>query len=150
MLPAKGELFVQSSIQLLVAFLLGVASAAAYSGIVWLFGRALNPLKITEPAPGEVLKEPLEFAPACTSYLVKGTLRHLPKNHKIWLLEQSPTSSQVEPQAFQEGRVILRDGHWEGRVYPSMAYSNRTTIVKRRSRVGYTSSRNQASLRLTK
>jgi len=37
---------VQSSIQLLIGFLPGVASTAAYNGIDWLLGRVLNPLKI--------------------------------------------------------------------------------------------------------
>jgi hypothetical protein len=119
----------RSFIPPLIGFLLGVASTAAYNGIDWLFGRALNPLKIDEPAPGDVLKEPLQFAPGCISYLVKGTLRRLPKNHTIWLLKKDPSSAQVKPQGFQQGRVILRNGKWQGRVYPSMAYAKRTTII---------------------
>jgi hypothetical protein len=76
------------------------------------FGRALNQIKIAEPQPDEVLKEPLEFWPGCISYRVKGALRRLEKNHRIWLLEQAATSAQVKPQGSPEGRVILRSGQW--------------------------------------
>jgi hypothetical protein len=110
-------------------FIEGVAAHGFYDAVARLFGRALNPLKIDEPSPGDTLKEPLEFEKGLTCYRVTGTLRHLPKNHKIWLLEQLPSSAQVKPQAFQQGRVTFKNGRWEGRVYPSMAYGNRTTII---------------------
>jgi hypothetical protein len=48
-----------------MSFIEGVVAHGFYDAVGQLFGNALNPLKITEPEPDDVLKEPCAFWPGC-------------------------------------------------------------------------------------
>lgn len=87
-------------------------------------------IRIDKPGPGDVLNDPQDFAPYCTSYRVTGYLRSLPKKHTIWLLVQLPSSVRVRPQGFELGRVVLnRNGTWEGRVFQRPSEGKTITII---------------------
>jgi hypothetical protein len=50
------------------------------------------------------------------SFGVEGTLRHLPKEHQIWLLTQDESSGQVRPQGFSSVTYNPDNKRWLGRV----------------------------------
>jgi hypothetical protein len=66
--------------------------------------------------PGEVLSGE-ERLGAAFSYRVEGTLRHLPKDHEIWLLSQDQRSGVVRPQGFFPVQFDPQRRTWFGKVY---------------------------------
>src|SRR5208337_1377790 len=59
-------------------------------------------------------------------YLVRGSLKQLPRDHKIWLLNANTANRSGDqwPQGFSEVRY---DGRWEGRIF--LPYERTDTIV---------------------
>jgi hypothetical protein len=90
-----------------------------------LLGREI---RITSPRPDEVLSNPQPFSSG-VSYEVKGTLKHLPKNHQIWLLVQAEKSPRIWPQGFE--RVVYNPDSksWVGRIKPMSGGPNVTIIA---------------------
>jgi hypothetical protein len=76
------------------------------------FGRQI---KITSPSPLQTLQHP-EPHGAGLSYEVRGTLKKLPRHHKIWLLRQDETSEIVWPQGFSPVQFDPTRGEWCGRI----------------------------------
>lgn len=99
----------------------GVASNAA-----WAFVRAgyrkltRGQISITSPRAGENLKDPKPLGTS-TSYIVRGKLSRLPKDHRIWLLIETQRTADIWPQGFQAVQHDPQTGEWEGRINPSEA-----------------------------
>jgi hypothetical protein len=93
---------------------------------VELEARVDDQIRITSPLDGQLLddkeREPRHKG---FTYVVRGTLEHLPANHWIWLLNINENFDQVWPQII---RVKYRQGEWEGRIYLS-PYQERVIIV---------------------
>jgi hypothetical protein len=88
------------------AIIIAIA-AAAYRK--W-FGQQI---KITDPRPHELLTDPVPLGGGY-SFPVRGTLKHLPKDHEIWLLVQNEATGQLWPQG--HFRVEHKHGTWMGRI----------------------------------
>lgn len=94
----------------------GIAGNALWYGFLsWLRTVTGRRVQITIPRPGEVLTEPKELGRGF-SYLVRGKLKSLPKEHAIWLLTQDERSGHVWPQGFYPVQFDERTGEWHGRV----------------------------------
>jgi hypothetical protein len=82
----------------------------------------LDKIEITSPKDGGVLVEQIKHRnDEAFTYLVRGTLKHLQKDHHIWLL-----NSNKEGQVWPQAPVTTRDevsGKWEGRVYLQTKYN---------------------------
>jgi hypothetical protein len=74
-------------------------------------------IRITSPLAGGLLggkeREPCHEG---FTYVVRGTLKHLPTNHCIWLLNVYALSDEVWPQIFGV-KYFPQQGEWEGRIY---------------------------------
>ena len=81
----------------------------------------LDIIEITSPRDGGSLVKGIKQRNVdASTYLVSGTLRHLQKNHHIWLL-----NSNREGQVWPQERVTHDEvsGKWEGRVYLQTKYN---------------------------
>ncbi len=86
-------------------------SACWECGYQGWFGKQVT---ITHPQPNAVLTEPKPFK-GITAYPVRGTYRHLPKGHQVWLLTQDETiGRRIYPQGFFHVHLNPRDKTWHG------------------------------------
>jgi hypothetical protein len=94
----------------------GVAAEGVWAGTtgLWrkLWGRRIQ---IASPRPLETLVDSGKVGGSIT-YRVRGTLKHLPKDHAIWLLTQDENSDHVWPQGFEAVQFDPSSGEWFGRV----------------------------------
>jgi hypothetical protein len=77
--------------------------------------RGLN-IKITDPRPGNVLKDPKEYG-AGWRFPIRGKLKRLTRHQEIWLLTQDARTGLIWPQG-SEG--VIYDGEsseWNGLIY---------------------------------
>jgi hypothetical protein len=96
-------------------FILGVLGNATWSGIAAWWRRATGrTIRITFPLPGQSLRNPEVHSNGIRAYAVRGTLRHLPPGHSIWLLTQREIGDMVWPQGFRRVRYDRQTGDWEG------------------------------------
>lgn len=101
---------------------LGIAEGVA-SDVVVSTGRALirrvfgTQIQIMLPLNGAFLEDQQPMGDSF-SYVVRGKLKRLPRDHAIWLLNEDPLSGRVWPQGFFTVRYPYpREGEWEGRVF---------------------------------
>jgi hypothetical protein len=71
-------------------------------------------IKITSPLTGQTLRNPERTADNLVVYTVRGTLKHLPTDHRIWLVTQEEVSGQIRPHGFRLPRHNKDRGEWEG------------------------------------
>jgi hypothetical protein len=71
-------------------------------------------IKIICPTEGAMLENPQRSGDRGFTYLVQGTLKYLPKDYVIWLLNASTKGEQ-----WPQGSAIFdsKSGNWEGRIY---------------------------------
>jgi TIR domain len=74
----------------------------------------LDRIQISCPTDGGILEEPQKSGNRGFTYVVRGALKHLPKNNSIWLLAASDKGEQW-PQ--DSAMYEPASGKWEGRVY---------------------------------
>lgn len=84
-------------------------------------------IKITSPANEDWLSDDPDEKFGILSFRVRGTLRRLPKDHRIWLLRQEVGNKDLFPQGFAQTDYEPLTGNWSGRVNGS-AISSRTCI----------------------
>jgi len=94
----------------------GLAVKALWAG----FSRGMQTflgrqIRITHPRPGETLTDPEPLGEGFC-YPVRGTLKHLPANHEIWLLNQDERTGLVWPQGFSRVQYDSNLKTWIGRV----------------------------------
>jgi hypothetical protein len=84
-------------------------------------------IEIISPRPDEHLQSPEPLGQGL-SYLVTGKLKHLPKNHEIWLLVEQLVTRCVWPQGFS--RVVFDPARksWSGRINPSVSGARRGPV----------------------
>jgi len=103
--------------------------AAFWRGIT-VFQRLIGrQIQITVPRPQEVLSGQKPLGSGGFSFEVKGTLKHLPKDHEIWLLVKDERSPRVWPQGFERVQFNPIDRAWTGRINPAMGSSTHVTII---------------------
>src|ERR1039457_6929136 len=74
-------------------------------------------IAITHPRPDEVMTDP---EPNGDGFLfpVRGTFKHLPKHHTVWLLIEDDQTAAVRPQNFDITRNDIAKT-WEGKIWGS-------------------------------
>ena len=96
----------------------GLMAHAIWGGFTALLRRvAGRQIKIEDPRPQEVLQDPQPLGDSL-SYRVRGTLKHIPRGHRIWLLVENERNGDVWPQGYQPVQHNPQTGQWEGRVRP--------------------------------
>ena len=94
----------------IITSLIAAGIVAVLSGLYRLYiGQRI---KITLPGANEGLGNP--ETPGV--YIVRGTLRRLPKGHEIWLLTEDESTKQVWPQGFFLPRYDESARTWYGKV----------------------------------
>jgi hypothetical protein len=94
----------------------GIVSNGLWAGISAATRRLLRwQIRITHPRPGEMLQG-AEPQGKGFSYPVRGTLRHLPKGHEIWLLTQDGRTGNISPQGSVQVQYDPVNKTWEGRI----------------------------------
>jgi hypothetical protein len=104
---------------------LAALRAARSASSAWLEYQRAGQIQITSPLNGGVLEDKQAMLDGF-SYLVRGTLKRLPKDNAIWLLNED-LPGRVWPQGFSEGIVKYpypREGEWEGRVFATSSQVN--------------------------
>ncbi len=96
----------------------GVAGHAIWSGTMALVRQLTGrQIEIVDPRPQAALKDPKPLGQGI-SYRVRGKLRRLTKDHRIWLLIENERTGEIWPQGFQAVQYDPSNGEWEGRVNP--------------------------------
>jgi hypothetical protein len=94
----------------------GIVSNGIWAGISAVARRLLRwQIKITHPRTGEMLQGG-EPQGKVSTYPVRGTLRHLPKGHEIWLLTQNGGTENIWPQGAVQVQYDRVNKTWEGRI----------------------------------
>jgi hypothetical protein len=111
----------------------GLAEGVASNALWYIFLESVRrmlgrEIRITSPRPQQGLTNPKPLGPGF-SYEVRGTLKHLPKNHEIWLLVKEESSQRVWPQGFERVQYDGDDESWAGRINPAMSGPNVTIIA---------------------
>jgi hypothetical protein len=107
----------------------GVAGNAIWNGITAgarsLLGRQIQ---ITSPRPMEALtdRQPLG---QMWQFPVRGTLKRLPGDHEIWLLNQDEKTGLLRPQGFSIVKYDPDQGIWHGMVCSNEHVSLRIIAV---------------------
>jgi hypothetical protein len=84
-------------------------------------------IQITSPIDGGTLEDPRPWADGL-SYVIRGSLTHLPEGHAIRLINASNDGRRQWPQGFSPVRYQHpRQGEWEGRIY--LPYKNPETVI---------------------
>ena len=97
----------------------GIVGNVVWSGTSAFFRRvAGRQIEITDPRPQEVLKDSEPLGPGLC-FPIRGTLKHLPKRHEIWLLTEDESTGLVWPQGFFAVQFNHHQGTWMGKVYGS-------------------------------
>ena len=100
-----------------MAVIEGLATDAIWTGATkWLPNLLGRRIRITEPRPLETLKDPMPVGNDRIFYTVRGKLKHLPRNHRIWLLVQDDKSVRVWPQGHELVQFNRETGEWAGKV----------------------------------
>ena len=92
-----------------------------FSRALWEAGKASvntllgNQIKITLPGNDGILSQPEDFYGA-KAYIVRGTLKRLPKNHRIWLLTEDYAGGPIRPHGFFPVIYKDKEGTWWGKV----------------------------------
>ena len=84
-------------------------------------------IRITDPQPHGVLTA-AEMRPGVMKHVVSGTLKHLPKDHEIWLFIEDAFTGKVWPQGHAPVEYNRDKGVWKGFVNV-MGWHNVTIIV---------------------
>jgi nucleoside 2-deoxyribosyltransferase len=87
--------------------------------------RGDDQIRITSPLEDQLL-EGRESRHKGATYVVRGTLKHLPTNHTIWLLNVNESADEVWPQIIKVKYDFPQPGEWEGRTYLS---SNQKSVI---------------------
>jgi hypothetical protein len=107
----------------------GIAGNAVWGGVS-AFARKLtgNQIQITSPRPLEALtgRQPLG---KMWQFPVRGTLKRVPKDHEIWLLNQDERTGLLRPQGFSIVKYDPRQGTWFGMIC-SYAPISRAEVVE--------------------
>jgi hypothetical protein len=94
----------------------GVASHAVWHSLTATWGRLSgNTIRITSPSPRETLKNPERLDNGMIVYAVRGALKRLPADHRIWLLTQDEVNGWVHPH-FRPADYYKDTGEWERRI----------------------------------
>ena len=94
----------------------GIVSNGLWAGISTATRRLLRwQIKITHPRTGEMLQG-AEPQGKVSTYPVRGTLRHLPKGHEIWLLTKDGGTGHIFPQGAVQVQYDPVNKTWEGRI----------------------------------
>lgn len=113
-IPANGRAFAPEGRMWtgLEAFGGKVAWSALSALARYIIGRQIQ---IMSPAPQQTL-EHRQFLGAGFSYEIRGRLKKLPRDHRIWLLREDERSGRVWPQGFSPVQFNPDTGEWVGRV----------------------------------
>jgi hypothetical protein len=90
---------------------------AAWSAVTaWARSVIGRQIEITSPAPQQTLEHRQPLGAEFSSYEVRGRLKKLPRDHRIWLLREDERSGVVWPQGFSPVQFNPHSGEWVGRV----------------------------------
>jgi|SRR5580658_8634851 hypothetical protein len=96
---------------------LGIASnlATRLLDAVWrcLPGKTIK-ITLPLPLPGQTLRNPERSSNGRPVYLVRGRLKRLPADHRIWLLTQHEVDGRVWPQGSRPVTYRRDTGEWDG------------------------------------
>jgi hypothetical protein len=101
-----------------LAIIIGVAGSLIAS-IIWStvgdgYGRWFGKgIKITNPADNGFLA-PMEIRRGVQAHPVSGTLKYVPKGHKIWLVVANEAHGKFWPQGFEPVEYNRATGTWSG------------------------------------
>ena len=102
-------------------FLEGLAIKGLWeSAAAFLRKTAGREIKITSPRPQELLRSPEQRGSGFFVFPVSGTLKHLPKDHEIWLLVEDQRSGRVWPQGFFPVVFDPDQKTWNGKINPNI------------------------------
>ena len=113
-----------------MTLIIGIAGSIIAAVIIalalWIYRRWFGQqIKITQPADNETLTDPRPLGSA-HSFIVRGTLKHRPEGHRVWLLVKRELTGKYWPQSFFMAEQ-RDDDTWTGRV--SAVGQGRITIV---------------------
>jgi hypothetical protein len=94
------------------AFVGKTAGSGFVAWVRWVIGRQIQ---ITSPTPQQTLEHPQPLGTG-VSYEVRGRLKKLPRDHRIWLLCEDERSGRVWPQGFYSIQFNQYSGEWVGRI----------------------------------
>jgi len=119
----------QGGTMLMSGIIEGAAGSAVWSAVVTMC-RAITgrQIRITHPRPQETLTEP-EPLGEVFCFPVRGTLKHLPANHQIWLLTEDEEAGMIWPQGFSSVQFNRDRGMWEGKICWSAKKQVKITAV---------------------
>lgn len=75
-----------------------------------------NKIQITSPGSGSMLEDPQPAMKGFT-YEVRGTLKLIPKDHQIWLLNAGEAGDHAKQWPQQAAQHNSTSGEWKGRIY---------------------------------
>lgn len=93
-----------------------LVTEALRTSIEWARNLSGRQIQIASPRTNEVFPNKLKGSGGW-SYEVRGTLKHLPANHEIWLLKEEQGSTRVWPQGFQPVTFDPITKEWSGRIF---------------------------------
>ena len=99
-----------------VSFPLGLLINSTSDRLRLWNARRRNPMQITSPRPGEVLRDTKQLPPG-KCFRVAGRLGMLPPGHKIWLLVRPHGQRGYWPQGFEPVDYTPATGDWFGYVF---------------------------------
>jgi hypothetical protein len=98
--------------------------ALAVAWYKYVFGQRI---RILEPQMNGFLPT-AENRHGVTAHSVHGTLKHLPKDHRIWLLVVNEGASKIWPQSFAPAEYSKEQGTWKGWIN-ALGWTNITIVA---------------------
>jgi hypothetical protein len=105
----------------IIATIIVAISVAWYR---YVFGQRI---KILDPQMNGFLA-PFEKRNGVGAHAVHGTLKHLPKDHRVWLLVMNEGASKIWPQSFAPVEYSKEQGTWQGWI-TAFGWTNITIVA---------------------